>query len=120
MIGGTNMNKYEKFAEDLMKALKDTEYIENDVRIEDGGTCNLDTPAVFLNRWCEDKVKESARKAGSYAIKCDDLTKYFKKTLFTFTFGTKNQGYRRTARAEAICRVLAEMGYETYLYQAVD
>jgi hypothetical protein len=114
------MNKYEKFSNDLKIALEKTEYIENDESIDDGGTCNLDTPAVFLNRWCEDKVKEAAEKAGSYAIKCDDLTRYFKKTLFTFTFGTRNQGYRRTARAEAICKVLSEMGYETYLYEQMD
>lgn len=114
------MNKYEKFSNDLKVALEKTEYIENDQSIDDGGTCNLDTPAVFLNRWHEDKVRDAAEKAGSYSIKCDDLTKYFKKTLFTFTFGTRNQGYRRTARAEAICKVLEEMGYETYLYQQMD
>ena len=64
------MNKYEKLTEDLMKALKDTEYIENDTRIEDDGTCNFDTPALFLNRWREDKVCAAAQSAGSYAIKC--------------------------------------------------
>lgn len=114
------MNKYEKFSKDLKEALERTYYIEDDESIIDKGTCNCDTPGVFLNRWSEEKVKEAAKSAGSYAIKYENLTKTFHKTYFTFTFPTRNQGERRTARAEAICRILEEMGYDVMCYQNAD
>lgn len=113
-------SKYDKLAEDLRRAIEDTAYIEEDESIPDTGTCNLDTPGLFLNRWCEDKVKEAARRAGSYALKHEDLTKYFGKTYFTFGFPTHHQGEVRTRRAEAICTALTDMGYDVFLYQAMD
>ena len=114
------MNKYERLTADLKKALETTQYIETDESIPDTGTCNLDTLGLLLNRWHEDKVNDAARQAGFYAIKHDDLTRAFHKTYFTFGYPTHCQGERRTARAEAICKILEELGYEVYLYQATD
>ena len=114
------IDKYAKLTEDLKKALDATQYIETDESIPDTGTCNFDDAGIFLNRWCEDKVNEAARRAGSYAIKREDLSKAFHKTYFTFGFPSHNQGERRTARAEAICKILEELGYEVYLYQSTD
>jgi 16S rRNA C1402 (ribose-2'-O) methylase RsmI len=114
------MSKYEKLTEDLKKALEATQYIETDESISDTGTCNFDDAGIFLNRWHEEKVNEAARLAGSYAVKHEDLSKAFHKTYFTFGFPSHNQGNRRSARAEAICKILEELGYEVYLYQAMD
>ena len=105
--------KYKKLRDDLKIAL---EIARRADKGEDGGTCNFDAPAIILPRWIEKKVIQAAKEAGTSAFKWDG----FGQTKYVFGTPTHAQGNRNTRVAEAMESALSSLGYETFLYQAMD
>lgn len=86
------------------------------IDMDDGGTCNLDTPQIFLSNWRVDEVKQAVEKA--------DLMCYIQKSgkgLIVDLIGcTSGQGFRRTQMAEAVRDSLKYDGYESFVYYNMD
>lgn len=114
------MSKYEKLTQDIITALNNTAYIESNETINDNGTANNDCAGLFLPRWAEAKVEEAAKNAGAYAVKDSAMSKAFGKAYYTLIVPTKDQGNRRSKRAEAITLELARAGYDALTFQAMD
>ena len=106
--------KYAKLRDDLKAAL--TAALEAADAVDDGGTCNLDAAALFLPRWNQKLVEQAAKEAG---------TRCFAWSLFggkRFVFNTPNVGQARKNEeaAEAMTKVLKNLGYDAFCYQQMD
>ena len=76
--------------------------------IEDGGTCNMDTPVMFLHKWKNAEIEEAFRNTG--------LRLYAEKNGRILVFDAcAGQGYRNTAMAEAFRDSLRASGYTAYV-----
>lgn len=104
---------YEKLVNDLIEARK-VAIAEGTRNKDDGGTCNFDTPIIHLPRVRKEKIKEIAEKAGVELYKWDSGTYHI---CGDFLWG---QAYLRTRMAEAFEKSLADKGYDTYVYYAMD
>jgi hypothetical protein len=83
----------------------------------DGGTCNFDTPAVFLPGARESFVEECAAEAGISA----SAFKWLGGRRWFFIFvPMKGQANRRSLMAEAACRRLKELGLQAVMYCQAD
>lgn len=105
--------KYAKLRDDIAAALTATEHLEN---TEDGGTCNFDSPALFLPRWNGKKVKQAAEEAGAGAWKWD----LWGLSRWVISFRSSGQANRRSRRSESLVRVLSGMGYDCTEYCQAD
>lgn len=105
------MDKYEKLTEDLRVAVNETKHLEE---TEDGGTCNFDSPSLALPRWRSDKVEAAVHAAGLHTRKWSWLNRWVISTP------SSGQGNRRTRRAEAMCDILKQRGYDTLMYYQMD
>jgi len=83
----------------------------------DGGTCNFDTPAVFLPGARERFVEECAAAAGISASAFRWLGG--RRWFFVFV-PLKGQANRRSRMAEAGCRRLKELGLDAVMYCQAD
>ena len=104
--------KYAKLAEDLRVALATgrAAEIENP---EDGGTCNFDSPAIYLPKWRKSLVEQAAREAG---CGCFDIS----TGCFLFMPDTGGQGNARTRNARAMTNKLKELGYKASVHYQMD
>lgn len=105
--------KYAKLAVDLSDALSATADVE---QTEDSGTCNFDSPTLFLPRWNGEKIKQAAKAAGCGAWKWE----HWGTSEWVFSIPSSGQANRRSRRAEAVCKALREMGYNAAMYYAMD
>ena len=79
---------------------------------EDGGTCNMDTPTVFLPNWRKSDIAQAFILTG--------LVPDFKKSCVYILRACEGQGYRRTAMAEAFCDSLKASGYNAAVDYRMD
>lgn len=105
--------KYAKLAKDLKAAL---DYGASKMGEDDGGTCNFDSPTLYLPRWNKDKIKEAAKAAG---LGCFEWKPYG-RTFWTFSVPCAGQGYTRTNAAEAMSAYLGDIGYDAGMYYQAD
>ena len=83
---------------------------------DDGGTCNLDAPMLYLKGWKKAEIEEAVNGA---ELRYFD-TKIFGAKFYIICGGTFGQGNRRTAMAEEMCRVLKEAGFDASMYYQMD
>ena len=106
--------KYAKLRDDIRAALDATEWAE---QTEDGGTCNFDSPVLYLDRWNGKLVEQAAKEAGSSAFKW----RWGRTTLgWVISPRSSGQGNRRTRRAEAIRDEMKKRGYDVGMYYQMD
>ena len=81
--------------------------------IEDGGTCNFDTPYLFLVNWSETEIEKAFQNSG--------LRPYIRSTGQVLVFDAcAGQGYRRTEMARAFRDNMRESGYNAYVEYQMD
>ena len=82
--------------------------------IDDGGTCNLDTPVLVLSNWSNEDIKKAFDFTG--------LIPHIYDHGKTVHIGgaVDGCGFRRTAMAEAFRDSLKESGYQAYVYYKID
>lgn len=107
------MDKYEKLTEDL-RAAWGAAKLER-ASLDDGGTCNFDSPAIALSGYSASKLQEAILQAGFRSYKW----RIFGKTFYVVSTGC-GQGNRRTAVAEAVYRFLQAKGYDVTMYYQMD
>lgn len=84
---------------------------------EDGGTCNLDAPAVFFPKGTrEAKVQEAAKAAGITVYKFS----WIGRTAYRIGTATRGQGFQRTQMVEAATKVLKAAGLTATVYYRMD
>ena len=105
--------RYKKLAEDLKEALA---YGLEHAGTDDGGTCNFDSPTLYLPRWNRKKVEAAAKTAG---VGCC-MWSSFSKSCYVFSVPGVGQGYTRTNAAEAMKDFLKDRGYEAGMYYQMD
>ena len=104
--------KYEKLSADLKTAAEEARRAAYSV--DDGGTCNFDSATIRLPRWRHENVKEAAKRVG--------LGCWYDTTGKRWIIGVPVlcQGDRRTEQAEAMSRVLSNLGYSAGMYHQMD
>lgn len=107
--------KYAKLRDDLRAALAIG--LEAAAKVEDGGTCCFDAPALRLPRWSADMVERACKEAGGG---CFDWNPFRSGKLFVVCLPVPGQAYKREVAAEAMTAVLSGMGYEAICYQQAD
>ena len=70
---------------------------------EDGGTSNMDTPTIYLQKWSAGAISEAFQLTGLVPSRHGN-------TVFILR-ACEGQGYRRTAMAKAFCESLKASGY---------
>ena len=82
--------------------------------IEDGGTCNFDTPMIVLpSEWRDADVNKAFMSTGLRPYKVE-------KNVYHVFDACHGQGSRRTAMAEAFRDCMRELGYTSYVYYQMD
>ena len=82
--------------------------------VEDGGTCNFDTPMIVLTSdWKDSDVHKVFRATGLRPYKVE-------KNVYHVLGAVEGQGFRRTAMAEAFKDCLRNLGYSSYVYYQMD
>jgi hypothetical protein len=90
----------------------------NYASVEDGGTCNFDTPVIDLSGWKAKQVDVLRAKApGFIATK---LTGKFWKGCYFMEFDLHGQANRRSAMAEAAYKHMKEKGMPVRMYYQCD
>lgn len=84
--------------------------------VNDDGTCNFDTPQIFLKGWKPEEVQQAFDGA---MLNCD-IQKSGRNLVVDIRGCTKGQASRRTQMAEAVRDSLKEDGYESYVYYQMD
>ena len=84
--------------------------------VNDGGTCNFDSPMIRLYRWRQAEIEEAFNGTG---------LRYFDTTIFGTKYyvvcgGAYGQANRRTTMAEEMCRIIKEAGFEATMYYQMD
>ena len=107
--------KSDMLAEALIKAVKEGEKF---IHEEDGGTCNFDSPKIYLPRWRQTEVEAACEKAG---LRCFDH-KFYGPKAYVICGGplSSGQGNRRTSVAEAMYKSLKADGYDAHMYYQMD
>ena len=104
--------KYKKLADDLKTAIEAGQVAEAK-NPEDGGACNFDATMIYLPRWSEKKVVQTAEEVGTSAWK-------YKPGLFIINPITNGQANARSRNSEAMTAKLLELGYQTTDYCCMD
>lgn len=105
--------RYKKLANDLKAAL---DYGLDHAGTDDGGTCNFDSPTLYLRGWNRSMVKAAAKTAGIGCFSWDS----FSKCCYVFSIPGVGQGYTRTNAAEAMKDYLEGLGYDAGMYYQAD
>lgn len=105
--------RYQKLADDLKAALQ---YGLEHAGENDGGTCNFDSPTLYLPRWKRQLVETAAKEAGLGCF----VWKAFSKSAYVFSVPGVGQGYTRTNAAEAMSQFLGAFGYDSGMYYQMD
>lgn len=108
-------DKYTLLTQALEKAKKAAQKYIN---TEDGGTCNMDCPAIDYREMHMSKAKaEEAIKAAG--LRCFDWKLWSKTYLVICGIGT-GLGNRNTRMAEAACESLKASGIAATMYYQMD
>lgn len=104
------MDKIKHLKFSLVAAAGNAQRFKN---VKDEGTCNFDTPIIFLKDFTKNEIEE--------AFLYTPFSPYFNSDgsvdLLEFCDG---QGFRRTAMAEAVRDSLKSNGYEAYVRYNID
>lgn len=84
---------------------------------EDGGTCNFDSPKLYLPRWNGEKIKAAAAAAGCGAWKFDG---WGRPAWIVTPHGMGGQGNRRTRIAEHMQKRLSAAGFDAWMFYQMD
>jgi hypothetical protein len=106
--------KYLKLAEDLAAAHSTA--LAETADVDDGGTCNFDSPMLSLPRWNRAHVEEAARIAGVGAFQW----RGWAGTYWVFCPRVPAQANRRSACSERMYELLKEKGYDASMYYQMD
>lgn len=104
--------KYAKLRDDLRKAHRIG--LEAAAKVSDGGTCNLDSPAIKLTRWTRAKVEQACKEAGGGCFQWGHFGRY------VICLPTPGQACKNEVAAEAMTKALTEMGYDAMTYCQMD
>ena len=107
--------KYAKLRDDIKAALAIGRAAE-DADPEDGGTCNFDSPALFLPRWNSRLVMQAVRDAGSGAFDW----KAYGGRRYVIRPDSRCQANARSRNAEAMTKALSALGYDCMMYYQMD
>ena len=106
--------KYAKLRDDVRKAAQIG--LEAASRVDDGGTCNMDSAALNLPRWKEALVEQACKEAG-----CGCFTwKPFGAKYFVICARIPGQARKQEVAAEAMTAAFHEMGYDALTYCQMD
>lgn len=95
----------------LQIALVEAQKLKN---VEDGGTCNFDTPTLTLaSEWSDADVNKVFKSTGLRPYKVA-------KNVYHVLGAVEGQGFRRTAMAEAFRDTLVQLGYASSVYYQMD
>lgn len=108
--------KYAKLRDDIREALLKGEVAEM-VSGDDIGTCNFDSPTLYLPRWKKDLVEQATKEAGT---RCWKLSGDWWKGCYVISPHTHSQGYPRTKNAEAMNDHFKAVGYTGSVYYQMD
>jgi hypothetical protein len=108
--------KYAKLRDDIREALLKGEVAEM-VSGNDWGTCNFDSPTLYLPRWKKELVEQAAKEAGTH---CWKLGYGYWKGFYLISPNTHSQGNPRTANAEAMHDHFNSLGYTSGVYYMMD
>lgn len=108
--------KYAKLRDDIREALLKGEIAE-EVSGDDIGTCNFDSPILYLPRWKKELVEQAAKEAGT---RCWKLSGDWWKGCYVISPHTHSQGYPRTKNAEAMNDHFKAVGYTGSVYYQMD
>ena len=106
--------KYAALAEAL-KAAKAAGKLSAESLGDDGGTCNMDAPAVVLPRFQRSKVEAAAQAAGVGCFHWREMG-----PCYVFPLRLGYQGFANTAAAESAAASLKAAGHETLVYYQMD
>ncbi len=107
--------KYAKLRDDLKEIYSSRETLDAIYNSADGGSCNFDSPILYLPRWNSKKVRQAAKEAG---LDCSVSVSYgVKRYILSCSFG---MGDRRTTAAEIIANALKGRGYDTSVFYMMD
>ena len=82
--------------------------------MEDGGTCNFDTPTLKLtSEWKEADVNKAFNLTGLQPYKVE-------KGYYHILGACEGQGFRRTAMAEAFRDCMVQLGYVSHVHYQMD
>ena len=111
--------KYAKLRDDIKTALMHGEIAEEVIwsKFGDGGTCNFDSPTLYLPRWKKKLVEQAAKEAGT---RCWKLSGDWWKGCYIICPHTHSQGYPRTKNAEAMNDHFNAVGYTGSVYYQMD
>ena len=107
--------RYAKLAADLKAAY---EYGKAHMGTDDGGTCNFDSPTLYLPRWNKEKVKSAVKAAGLNSFEWTPFGR--NRAFLVVSVPCAGQGYTRTNAAEAMSKRLGELGYDSGMYYQAD
>ena len=113
------MTKTEKKIAALTEALiKAKEAGEKYTDIDDGGTCNFDSPKLYLPYWKQADVEAACANAGLSCFKYE----LWGSKAYVICGGPINsgQGDRRTKVAEVMYEKLKTYGYDAGMYYQMD
>lgn len=103
-------DKYKRLTEDMKYALNEgKKAVEG---MEDRGTCNFDSPTLFLKGFDEGKAIAAIEAAGSGAWRY--------RGEYIISPCISAQGEPRTVKAEKIASVLRLKGYDAGMYYQMD
>ena len=106
------MIDYKKLTDDLIKA---REAAEKEITGEDGGSANRDCITLRLKGYREDKTLDAIRKAGLRGFKTEWIgTRYFINPPGV------GMGNDRVRQAEAMYKVMQDLGYEPLMFEQMD
>lgn len=111
----TLTGRYAKLAADLKAAC---EYGKAHMGTDDGGTCNFDSPTLYLPRWNKEKVKAAVKAAGLNSFEWTPFGR--NRAFLVVSVPCAGQGYTRTNAAEAMSKRLGELGYDSGMYYQAD
>ena len=80
--------------------------------VNDLGTCNMDTPIIFLPKWRKSDIEKAFNLTG--------LTPYIEGSSIHVLRACEGQGFRRTAMAEAFRDSMKEQGYQAVVEYRMD
>lgn len=106
--------KYAKLRDDL-KAVHKIGLSAAD-KVEDGGTCNHDAPALHLPLWKRALVEQACEEAGGGCF----FWRCFGANMCVVCLPTPGQAYKQETAAEAMTKALSDLGYDALCYQAMD
>ena len=104
--------KYAKLRDDLRRAHKIG--LDAAALVDDGGTCNMDSPALRLTGWRQAKVEQACTEAGGGCFKWSCFNRY------VICLPIPGQAYKNEVAAEAMTKALTEMGYNAMTYCQMD